>query len=258
MPFAATLSSVPGRAIGDVLLQSAGLLVLVVLWQVWVSASAFNTIVLPDPLSVLRQLAADPVFFLLNATYTLGLALAGLALGALCGTLIAVAAWSSRLLSGMLAPLSLIFSSVPIVAIIPILLRLFGYQLQTAVIVVALITFFSIYVFTLTGLRALPSACVDVFRALGASRWAYLRHLAMPAAIPHWLTGLRIAAPQAVLAAMIAEFLMAMDGLGKVLDIASSDLQMDKALAASLVATALSVGLYFAADRLAVAVTERR
>jgi len=255
---AATLSSVSFRALRNALLQSAGVVMLVVLWQIWVSANAFNTIVLPGPSSVFRQLASDPSFFLLNATYTMGLSLAGLVVGALCGSLIAVAAWSSRLLSGILAPLSLIFSSVPIVAIIPILLRLFGYQLHTAVIVVALITFFSMYVFTLAGLRAVPAGSVDVFRVLGASRWNFFRHLAMPAAVPHWLTGLRIAAPQAVLAAMIAEFLMAMEGLGKVLDVSSSDLQMDKALAASLVATALSVGLYFVADRWAATIIARR
>ncbi|TYC64750.1 ABC transporter permease subunit [Stappia sp. BW2] len=230
-------------------IHSVGVVALIVIWQIWVMLNGFNTIVMPSPVSVVQRLLEEPLFFGVNSLRTIGLSLIGLAAGAALGTLIAVLAWWSRLLNGLLAPVSLIFSSVPIVAIIPILLRVFGYDWRTAVIVVALITFFSMYVFTLAGLRALPPGTADVLKVFGASKLTSLRLIALPASIPHWFLGLKIAAPLAVLAAMVAEFLMSMDGLGNVLDVAREDLQMDRALAASLCATFVSVCFYFIASR---------
>lgn len=238
----------PLRPLRSFAVHSAGVIALIAIWQIWVMANAFNAIVMPGPFSVFRRVVEEPGFFAENTVRTAFLSVIGLVLGAALGTSLAIAAWWSRLLNGLLAPLSITFSSVPIVAIIPILLRLFGYEWHTAVIVVALITFFSMYVFTLAGLQALPPGTSDVLSVFGATKFKRLRLVSLPAAVPHWLLGLKIAAPLAVLAAMVAEFLMAKNGLGNVLDTAREDLEMDRALAASLCATLLSVTFYFLAS----------
>ena len=153
-------------------------------------------------------------------------------------------AWLSRFLSGMLTPLGLVFSSVQVVAMIPIIARLLGYDIRTALAIVAILTFFPFFVYVASGLRALPPGGGDVAAVTGTSRARFLRHIALPSAIPSWFTALRIAGPNAVLAAMVAEFLMATPGLGLLLSESSEMLNNDVALGASLVATVVSVSLF--------------
>ncbi len=226
------------------LVQISGIVGLIVLWQFWVAARGLNTIVLPGPMSVVLQLLNEPAVYFWNGLHTLALALAGLALGTLLGTTVAVVAWSSRLFEGILTPLGLIFSSVPIVALIPVIARILGYDVRTELAIVILISFFPLFVFTLKGLKALPPGASDLFQTLGATKRQHLAWLALPASLPSWLTGFRIAAPHAVLAAIVAEFLMGTSGLGHVLEGARSDLQMQRALAASLSATVISVTFF--------------
>jgi len=223
------------------LLQLSGIIGLVVLWEMWVVARSVNAIVLPGPTSVVLELIHEPSIYLLNGLHTLALALAGLALGTLLGTTTAVLAWSSRLLEGILTPLGLIFASVPIVALIPLIARILGYDVRTELAIVTLISFFPSFVFTMKGLKMLPAGSADLFQSLGATRWQHLVWLALPSSLPSWLTGFRVAAPHAVLAAIVAEFLMGTYGLGHVLEGARSDLQMQRALAASLSATLIAV-----------------
>ena len=229
----------------------------VVAWQAWVSLSGFNAIVLPHPGSVVADLAGHLPVYAAGGGVTLFVALSGLVCGMAIGTLIAILAWSTPVLSGMLTPLGLVFSSVPVVTLIPILARAFGYDIRTEIAVVAIISFFPSFVFTAAGLRALPQGSADLFAVLGARRWTRLKLLALPAALPHWMVALRIAAPQAVLAAMLAEFLMGTSGLGYMFIDAKARFDMDRVLGTSLVATLASIACFMLAARLEQMVKER-
>nr|WP_305123165.1 ABC transporter permease subunit [Roseomonas sp. GC11] len=173
------------------------------------------------------------------------------------GTGMAVLTWLSRLLGGLLTPLGLVFASVPVVALIPVLARLFGYDTRTVLAIVSIISFFPSFVFTGSGLRALPPGSDDLFRVLGASRWARLRLLAGPAALPDWTVALRLAGANAILAAMLAEFLMGSGGLGEIFHAARADLDMNRALGASAIATVVSVLCFLGASRLEQAARRR-
>src|SRR5207244_2118089 len=87
----------------------------------------------------------------------------------------------------------------------------------------------------------------------GASRATLLRRLALPASLPSWMIALRLAAAHSVLAAMVAEFLMGTTGLGYLFAATKADLNMERALGTSVVATAVSVTCF-----LAVMIAERR
>jgi ABC-type nitrate/sulfonate/bicarbonate transport system permease component len=130
---------------------------------------------------------------------------------------------------------------VPVVAMIPILARLLGYDLRTILAIVVVISFFPAFVFTSAGLRALPAGSGDLLTVLGARPWARFRHLVAPAAVPNWMIALRLAAPPAILAAMVAEFLMGQSGLGYLFRQSATDFQTARAFGTSLVATAISV-----------------
>jgi NitT/TauT family transport system permease protein len=223
-------------------------LLIVAAWQAWVLASGFNSIVIARPADVVNDVLQHPDLYLPNAAHTLGVALLGLVFGMLVGTGAAVAAWSSAVLGGLLAPLTLVFSSIPVVAVIPIIARLLGYDTSTVLAVVVIISFFPSFVFTASGLRALPPGSADLFRVFGAGRMKMLWRLALPSALPNWMIALRGAAPQSVMAATLAEFLMAGSGLGNIFHLAKDELDMARALGASLVVSVMAVVIFLLAS----------
>jgi ABC-type nitrate/sulfonate/bicarbonate transport system permease component len=224
-----------------------GVIGVLLLWQGWVTITGVNTIVMPQPLGVLRDLVTNPMVYIQNGGQTLFLAALGLILGMALGTLVAVLAWTSRVLSGILVPLGLIFSSVPVVALIPVLARLLGYDIKTVLAIVVIISFFPAFVFTAAGLRSLPPGSDDLFRVLGARAWPRFIHLVLPSAVPNWMIALRLAAPPAVLSAMVAEFLMGQSGLGYLFRAAATDFNTERAFGTSVVATVISVLCFSAA-----------
>jgi NitT/TauT family transport system permease protein len=230
--------------------HSWGILAILLGWQLWVSLAGLNRIVMPSPLDVVTDLAGAPGIYAAAAGQTVLLAAIGLVLGMALGTALAVLCWLSRLLAGLLTPLGLVFASVPVVALIPVLARIFGYDQRTVLAIVVIISFFPAFVFTSAGLRALPPGSDDLFRVLGAGTFRRLRLLALPAAVPEWAVAFRLAAANAILAAMVAEFLMGTSGLGHLFHAARTDLAMERALGASAVATVISVLSFLGASRL--------
>jgi NitT/TauT family transport system permease protein len=212
---------------------------------------------MPRPLGVLQDLAAEPGIYWKNALYTVGAAIAGLLLGMALGTALAVLAWLSSVLEGLLTPLTVLFSSVPVVTLIPIIARLLGYDFSTVLAIVVIICFFPAFVFTTSGLRALPPGSADLFKVLGASTASALLRLALPAAVPNWMVALRIASANAILAAMVAEYLMGTAGLGFLFGETKADFNMERAFGATVVATAVSLLFFAAALRAERAVKER-
>jgi NitT/TauT family transport system permease protein len=166
--------------------------------------------------------------------------------------LLALAAWASRLLNGLLTPLGLIFSSIPVVALIPILARLLGYDMRTEIAIVAIAAFFPTFVFVGAGLKSLPPGSEDLFKVMGASPWQRFRRLVMPAAVPNLMVALRLTAPEAVLAAILAELLMGTSGLGYMFREAAGRFATERAFGTSIIATVTAVivfGLVMAAER---------
>jgi len=232
------------RALGTVVSRYWGMALILLAWQGWVTVFQLNAIVLPQPLDVLADILSNPGIYLANAGQTAWMALVGLATGMAVGTLLAMLAWSSPLLGGMLTPLGVLFSSIPVVALIPVLARLFGYDGGTVVAIVAIISFLPAFVFTASGLRALPAGSDDVFRAFGAGGWVRFTRLVVPAAVPNWMIALRLAAPTAILAALLAEFLIGTSGLGYLFRAAGETFNTERAFGTSVVATVVSILLF--------------
>lgn len=229
-----------------------GVIGILVLWQAWVSISGLNAIVLPTPASVAIDLVSNPGLYAASAAKTFAVALLGLIFGLSAGVLLALVAWASRLLNGLLTPLGLIFSCIPVVALIPIIARLLGYDMRTEIAVVAISAFFPTFVFVGAGLRALPPGSDDLFKVFGASRAQRFLRLVLPAAVPNLMIALRLTAPEAILAAILAELLMGTSGLGYMFREAAGRFAMERAFGTSIIATITAVicfGLVMAAER---------
>jgi ABC-type nitrate/sulfonate/bicarbonate transport system permease component len=105
-------------------------------------------------------------------------------------------------------------------------------------------TFVPSFVYCGTGLRQLPARSHDVLCVLHASRWQYLRVLALPAALPTLATALRVGATVSVLVALLAEYLMQTGGLGTLFAVTMQQFHLARALGASALAMALSALLF--------------
>jgi len=222
---------------------------LILLWHLWVTVAQLNSVVMPSPWSVAMEIAYQPALFLGAAARTVAMALLGLCLGMVVGCALAMLTWLSPILSGLLTPIALVFTSVPVVGIVPILARLFGYGSGTVLAIVTIICFFPAFVFTSSGLRALPPGSDDLFTVLGAGRWTRLCRLALPAALPDMAIALRVGAAHSILAAMVAEFLMGVSGLGHLFEAARTTLDMAQAMGASAIAAVISIAAFVLATR---------
>ncbi|MGA7343766.1 MAG: ABC transporter permease subunit [Terracidiphilus sp.] len=224
--------------------ESWGVLLLFAVWQIYVMAMHFNSIVIVTPLAVLEDIATHPLVYALPTLWTLGFALAGLAGGLAIGLLLAVLAWRSKSFSGMITPSALLLSSTPVVCLIPLMARIFGYRSSTELAIVAVLTFFPAFVFASSGLEALPPMSSELFAIFAASPWKRLWLLALPAAAPNLAAALRVGAAYSVLVTVVAEYLMQTGGLGTMFALMSQEFQTERAFGASVAAMALSSALY--------------
>jgi len=232
------------RGIGRVALKVWPFVLVIALWQAWVSLGHVQRIVAPTPWEVVRDIWSQPAAYLTNIARTVLYSIIGLTLGLVVGALIAVLCWFSSVLRGLLTPGSVLLQSVPLVAVVPIMALVFGYEPRTVVGIASLLTFFPTFVFVSSGLRATPSGSEDLFTVLGASKWTTLRRLALPSAVPNFMTALRICASIVIIAAIIGESLMGIDGLGTMFSRSFQQFNTPEAWGASLMIVVLSVTAY--------------
>jgi len=175
--------------------------------------------------------------------------LQGLALAAAGGITLAILFNQSRLVEYSLYPYAVILQVTPVVAIAPLLLIYLPQQ--AAVLACAwIVAFFPVLANTTLGLNSVDHNLVDLFRLYGASRWQALRHLKLPAALPHMLGGLRIAGGLALIGAVVAEIAAGSAGAGSGLAyrIAESGyrLEIPRMFAALVLLAMTGIIIYFA------------
>lgn len=159
--------------------------------HVIVDASAFNSLVRGDMLNGLM--------------WTTIAALIGLALSIVLGMALATVMSQASWLERSLWPYLVALQAIPILAVVPIIALLMGYELKARVLVCIIISFFPIVSNTLFGLLSADVGQHDLFTLRGASRWTRLRKLQLPAAMPAVFTGFRIASGLSVIGAVVGE-----------------------------------------------------
>src|SRR5207344_3634245 len=115
------------RGIGRVALKVWPFVLVIALWQAWVSLGNVQRIVAPTPWEVVQDIWSQPTAYLSNTARTVMYSIIGLSLGLVVGAVIAVLCWFSSVLRGLLTPGSVLLQSVPLVAVVPIMALVFGY-----------------------------------------------------------------------------------------------------------------------------------
>ncbi len=185
-----------------------------VAWRLRASGDVIASEKLPYPHLILKRMWDNP-HTLADATWTtLGRALLGFAFGSAAGLVIAVAMVQARWVEASLMPYVLAAQMVPLVALVPILRTMLHSDSATRVFMAAFVTFFSVVVAQVRGLRSAPPEALELLRSYNAGRVKMLRYLSMPASLPYLFSGLRIAAPLSLVGAIVVDLMGAQNGLG--------------------------------------------
>lgn len=213
-------------------------------WEIIVRANLSLAPVLPSPDAIVQALALNWSTIYDNTVPTLLETVLGLlvatALGLLLAVLLDLSSWSRR----AVYPLLITSQTIPIVAIAPLLLIWFGFDIGPKVIVVTLYCFFPIAVATADGLASAEPDLLKLLKSMGASRWQILRLVRLPGAMPSFFSGLRIAATYSVTGAIVGEFVGARKGLGIYMILASNSHAIPVVFAAIFITAVLSLALF--------------
>jgi NitT/TauT family transport system permease protein len=180
---------------------------------------------------------------------TAQVALAGLAIAFVIGTLVAVVMSQTYWLERTIYPYAVILQTVPLVAIAPLVGLKMGFSNNSRIVICVIISLFPIIANTLFGLKSATPAQHDLFTLAHTDRWTRLRKLQFPAALPAIFAGLRIAAGLSVIGAIVGEFFYragdpAKAGLGRQLSVYQSQQRTYLVITALFFSCLLGIALF--------------
>jgi putative hydroxymethylpyrimidine transport system permease protein len=229
--------------------------VLVALWQAVIVVFDPPPFMLPGPARVFAALRDRPDLWRVDAVTTLVESLLGLAIGALCGIVMALAMSFLPPTRRLLLPVMVVSQAIPVFAIAPLLVLWFGFGLGSKIVMATIAIFFPVASAFYDGLARTDPQLLDLADLCGARNDQKVRLLRLPSAVPSLVTGLRLAAVYAPIGALFGEWVGASSGLGYAMLHANGRAQTDVVFAALILLAAMSVLIRATVDLLTRNVT---
>jgi len=154
---------------------------------------------------------------LYHLQFTIVEALTGYLIGAVAGLIFGFALARSELVYRIVEPFVVGFYGIPRIALAPLFILWFGIGISSKIAVAAVMVFFIVFINTIAGIRAAPPQLLQVARVMGASEWDLVRKVIFPAATPFIIAALQITVPQAMIGAIVGEFISSNRGVGHLL-----------------------------------------
>lgn len=237
-------------------LGSAALIVMFFLsWEVFCLISGMSDLILPRPSQVIATLVQRFPILWPHILQTLATTMAGFVLGVALGVVLGAVIGVSRTAYDTVYPLLIGFSSIPKVAVVPILVLWFGSGTVPAVLTSLSICFFPIVVNIATGLATTEPEMEDVLKALGASKFDILWNVGLPRTMPFFFASLKVAITYAFVGTVLAETVASNRGIGNVMMSASSNFNTPLVFAGLFILAGLGVALYVAFSLVEMRVT---
>ncbi|PVA09278.1 ABC transporter permease [Pelagivirga sediminicola] len=235
----------------------ASILVALAGWQAIIIVTGVPRFILPGPALVAQTLWGSRALIAHHTMITAIEVLAGLGLGAVLGAATAIALAASPVARALVRPMLIFSQAVPVFALAPILTLWFGYGIGSKVVMTLLVIYFPVTSAFFDALMRTPQAWIDMARLMGASPARVMRHIRIPAALPGFASGLRLAAVYAPIGAIIGEWVGASKGLGYLMLLANGRAKTDLMFAALIVLAVFTVLLHAAVDRACRATLDR-
>lgn len=223
---------------------------LILIWQAVIWVFAPPPFMLPPPLAVLEALRERPELWRVHAVTTLTETVIGLAAGTILGAGLALVMSFVPPARRLLLPVMVVSQALPVFAIAPLLALWFGFGLASKIVMATIAIFFPVASAYHDGLARADENLLDLGHLYGASRANEVTLFRIPSALPSLVTGIRLAAVYAPIAAVIGEWVGAASGLGYAMLLAQGRSQTAVVFACLFLLAAMSVLIRAAVDLL--------
>lgn len=229
-------------------------LLLVGLWWAYVTVFAVPRFVLPAPDAVFSELVSLFVKGTIwpHLAHTVGIIVAGFAIGSIAGLALGFVLAKWPRVERVVGPYLFFFQTAPKIALAPLFILWFGLGLTSKIVLTVSLVFFPVMVGTMLGLRSVSANLHALCTILKLSPRDRLVRVELPAAVPEIFAGLKVAAVQATIGAILAEWLSGGMGLGYLMVFAGTTYKTPMLFAMVLVTSLLGIVVYQA-----LALTER-
>lgn len=234
------------RRIRPVLEYSGALLVLVAIWWYVSGPYGMPPYLLPSPGSVVATLWDLLVSgeLLPHLGYTVQNILIGLAVGTVFGVVLAYAFFKAPVLSDYLEGPLVVLQTAPKIALAPLIIIWFGLGLTAKIVLIFSLVFFPVFAGALAGLRSIDSRLHDMARLMNLTRRQRFFQIDVPAALPGIFVGIKIGAIQALVGAILAEWMSGANGLGYMMTFATATYKTPMLFGAVLLTAALGLAMH--------------
>jgi len=219
-------------------------------WALLVAVFQPPSFMLPGPVEVLRTFPENAGFLLHHAGITASETVLGFVLGVMCGAMLAVSVWLFPLAGRVVMPTILVTQALPVFAIAPILVLWLGFGMSSKIVMAILVIFFTVTSTVYDGLRRLDPGLADLARLYRVSRFQELWVFRIPAAMPAFASGLRVAAVFAPIGAVVGEWAGAKGGLAFIMLQANARGNADVLFAAVILLALMVLAMRYAVEHL--------
>ncbi len=232
-----------GRSMVERLVSIASPIVLLLIWEVLVRARILDWRFFPAPSDVLKTLISliTSGVLLQHVGISLTRIAAGFAIGSGAGIVLGLLMGVSRIIRAAVKPLVGVIYPIPKIAILPLVMLIFGLGERSKWVIVAIGVFFLVLLNTMAGVVNIDKIYLDVGKNFGARRRDVLLTIALPGALPLILTGLRLGWGTALLLIVAAEFVAARSGIGYLIWSSWQTLAVEEMYAGLLTISALGL-----------------
>lgn len=218
---------------------------LIGVWELYVDLKGPTfSLILPSPHQVARSLYTDRSLLWSNFRVTAEEVLLGILVACALGLALAIAMHFSHAFRRAAYPLVVGSQAVPVVILAPVLAFWLGFGIGAKLVVVALVSFFSVVVTTAAGLSSVDADLLKLMRTFDAPRGRTFRLVELPTALPGVFTGAKIAVAVSVIGAVFAEWNGSNSGLGYLILTSIPQLLSARAMAAVVVLAIFAVLLF--------------
>ena len=214
-----------------------------ILWQLSLTSGLVDEFILPSPLSVLGAFYKDFGLLMKYSVYTLSEGFSGLIISIILGYSAAIGMDRFVYMRKALYPILVLSQTVPYIAIAPLLVLWFGYNLTPKIILVTLTCFFPVAIGIYDGIRGIQREYTDELKVMGGTYIEGLYSVKIPLSLPGFFSSLKIAATYSLVGAVIAEWIGGTAGLGVYMTRVRKSYEFDKMFAVILLIVVISLGL---------------
>lgn len=225
----------------DILYPLATIAAIILLWGGVTRGFEIPSYILPGPGQVIKAFVSDFSLIMYHAGATLAEGALGIGISVVLSVIMAILMDRYAAAKKTIYPILVISQTVPVMAIAPLLIIWFGFDMTPKILLVIIMCFFPIAVNLTDGFEQIDQDSLNMFRVWKASDWQIYRHLKFPAALPYFFSGLRISVTWMLMSAILSEWLGGDRGIGVYMLRAKQSYALDKVFASVIFVVVVSL-----------------